>query len=362
MRLIFQLWVSLLKYNHSDQKAKLYFEQALARMKELQIAPTPSMYELWYVHFSAENPELSHAIDMAEREGAVSESKCFELYRAYLSREQRIHQVQEAGEQIQTTIRDVNELVADVSESTSQFGKTLNKVTTKLEVSDYSQEEIKSFLKDVGADTKQLLDKNKRLEKELSKQADAMVNLQMNLEYAQREMMLDGLTNIANRKAFDQRISGLVEKAERGDTPTFSLVFMDIDYFKAFNDQYGHQVGDQVLKLVARTLVEGLKGKDFVARYGGEEFAVLLPETNQHAAQRVAENLREAVAAKEVVNRTSGKALGRITMSGGVTEFFRGDNPDDMLERADKALYGAKHKGRNNIQVAEISLVRENKG
>lgn len=351
-----------MKYTHSEKKAKGYFEQVVAQVEGLGLALTPNMYELWYVHYSGENPELSHAIEMFEREGPLTESKCESLYNQYVHHDRRITMVQEAGEQIQTTIRDMNEMVVDVGHSTSRYNETLTNVSTKFETETYSQEEIKGVLKGVVDDTRDLMDKNKKLEQELVKQSVAMANLQQDLETAQREVMLDGLTGIANRKAFDQRMDEMLHRAERGETPTFSLAFMDIDHFKAFNDQYGHQVGDQVLKLVARTLLESLKGKDFVARYGGEEFAILLPETNQHAAHRAAENLREAVAAKEVINRATGKAMGRITMSGGVTEFFRGDSADDMMERSDKALYAAKNKGRNNVQLAEVALARENKG
>ena len=345
-------------HNHSDKKAKEYFQQAMERMQSLEIAPTPVMYELWYVYCSGENPALSHAVEMAENDGALSEVECLKLHQEYLSHDRRINVVQEAGEQIQTTIRDVNDLVSDVSDLTGKYSDTLNEVTDRLEGHDYTQEEIQGFLAGIAEDTKTILEKNTNLESELAKQAEAMAELQGDLDRAQREMMLDSLTNIANRKAFDQKVSALVEEARADEEASFSMIFMDIDHFKAFNDQYGHQVGDQVLRLVARTLIDGLKGQDFVARYGGEEFVILLPHTNQHGAQRVGDNLREAVAAKEVINRGTGRSMGRITLSGGVTEFYNEDTVDDMIERADEALYMAKNKGRNMICQAKITVAR----
>ncbi len=104
----------------------------------------------------------------------------------------------------------------------------------------------------------------------------------------------------------------MISLSEKDNNMTFSLILMDIDHFKSFNDNYGHQVGDQVLRLVARTLLDGIKGRDFVARYGGEEFAILLPDTNQNAAQQVANALRNAVANKQVVNKNSGKKWGAL--------------------------------------------------
>ena len=132
----------------------------------------------------------------------------------------------------------------------------------------------------------------------------------------------------------------------------FSLIIIDIDHFKAFNDKYGHQIGDQVLRLVALTLVDEVKGQDMAARYGGEEFTIILPVPTVKQRRYVAENLRRAVERKEVMNRATGEEFGPNYFSLGVAEYFPEETAEDLIRRADRALYTSKHKGRNQISMA----------
>ena len=168
--------------------------------------------------------------------------------------------------------------------------------------------------------------------------------------------MTDGLTGLANRKAFDHAIQRVAEETMLAGG-VFTLLMVDIDHFKSFNDNYGHQVGDQVLRLVARTLTDGVKGRDVAARYGGEEFGILLPDTALQAGVVVGNALRKAIATKDVINRANGERLARITMSVGVAEFSHGESVTDLIERADAALYTAKHNGRNQVAAAPTPAV-----
>jgi diguanylate cyclase len=123
----------------------------------------------------------------------------------------------------------------------------------------------------------------------------------------------------------------------------------DIDHFKNFNDKYGHLTGDQVLRLVALSVKQNVKGQDTVARYGGEEFVVALPNTELRSAFTVADHIRRAVMTKELVKRSSGERLGRITISIGVALFRPDDTAQTLIDRADKCLYAAKRNGRNRV-------------
>lgn len=177
------------------------------------------------------------------------------------------------------------------------------------------------------------------------------------LEESNRELQrlssLDGLTGIANRRQFDKILDQEWQRALR-NCAELSLIMIDIDYFKLFNDSYGHQAGDDCLKGVALALARIVhRPSDIVARYGGEEFAVVLPETDTLGAQRVAEKMREAVSRLNVRHEAS-KVSDKVTLSIGVSSMSPrgGDNPDILLAAADDALYRAKHAGRNRVEVA----------
>jgi diguanylate cyclase len=135
--------------------------------------------------------------------------------------------------------------------------------------------------------------------------------------------------------------------AEDGEAVT--LLLCDIDHFKNFNDTWGHQTGDQVLRLVAHCLSENVKGRDTAARYGGEEFAVLLRGTGLEAATMVANQIRTTVETKKLVKKSTGDILGAITISIGVAQFAPGETAESAIRRADSCLYGAKHSGRNLV-------------
>jgi diguanylate cyclase (GGDEF)-like protein len=177
------------------------------------------------------------------------------------------------------------------------------------------------------------------------------------LEEANRKLerlsFLDGLTNIANRRRFDEYLGLEWRRAQREQTPV-SLILVDVDFFKLFNDHYGHEAGDEVLKRVAATL-DATVGRpaDLVARYGGEEFVVVLPGTDVQGAARLAERLRAAVAAMEIPHAQS-RTAPHVTISLGVATIVpaREGAPEGLVTAADQALYEAKREGRNRLAVA----------
>jgi two-component system, chemotaxis family, response regulator WspR len=178
----------------------------------------------------------------------------------------------------------------------------------------------------------------------------------------QRLTHLDGLTGVANRRRFDEFLDSEWRRARRNGLP-LSLALMDIDYFKRFNDTYGHQGGDECLRQVASALASAVRrAGDLLARYGGEEFAVILPEIPHAGACTVARALHQAVVARELPHAASAVAS-HVTISLGIVTVRPKDLPEEtgarLVALADEALYQAKREGRNRVVPHPASHVAE---
>ena len=182
-----------------------------------------------------------------------------------------------------------------------------------------------------------------RMIQSLSQKVEAM---NKDLVTAKEEVLIDGLTQIYNRKAFDKKVGNAFIKKPIKKNP-FTLVMVDIDYFKRINDGYGHTVGDEVLKKVASTIKQSFRLNDFVARYGGEEFSVMIDRIDRHYILDVCERLRAAI---EAMNFTINSKRIPTTASIGIAFSSQTDTSRTLIERADRALYLAKQSGRNIVK------------
>jgi diguanylate cyclase (GGDEF)-like protein len=193
---------------------------------------------------------------------------------------------------------------------------------------------------------------------EMDKKNRELTETRRQLEHRNRDLerisALDTLTQIANRRRFDAVLRQEWRRSARDDSP-LSLVFCDIDYFKRFNDTYGHQAGDECLVRVAQAMEETLnRPADLVARYGGEEFIALLVDTGLEGARMLAERMRSRVETLKVEHRASGVAS-HLTVSLGVASVVPKPavRPEDLVDLADRALYAAKEGGRNRVITAD---------
>ncbi len=187
-----------------------------------------------------------------------------------------------------------------------------------------------------------------QLKNKLQQMEDETRELKQQIEKEREQTLKDALTGVANRLAYEERLSLELANFRRNKTP-FTLVVWDIDFFKKVNDNYGHAAGDQVLKLVASILSQNLRETDFFARYGGEEFVCLLPDTDINGAQLITDKLREQIAQTQFHFREQPV---KVTVSAGFAEVRPDESGEALFIRADKALYHAKENGRNKCVAA----------
>lgn len=199
----------------------------------------------------------------------------------------------------------------------------------------------------------QLAEANEQLKADLAAAQERLKQQEKEIASRTYEARTDQLTGLANRRAFDEQLARRVDEWWRRDTP-LSLMLIDVDHFKQFNDTHGHKAGDRVLSGVAQVLRDTMREMDLVARYGGEEFAVILPSTNASEAERAVLRVLSAVTAS--VFRYDNLDL-KVTVSIGLAEAMQGDDLESLVRRADEALYDSKEAGRNcgHLHVGEGS-------
>ncbi|HYH85116.1 MAG TPA: diguanylate cyclase, partial [Pyrinomonadaceae bacterium] len=187
-----------------------------------------------------------------------------------------------------------------------------------------------------------------RLKRERDRLRQRAEELRQRAEAASEMSMTDALTGLLNRYGLHRSLQRELSEARRYARPLACLL-LDIDFFKSVNDNYGHAAGDAALMQTARVLTEAVRGSDVVCRYGGEEFLVLVPETNLEGATALAEKIRVAVASRVFGD---GERVFPLTLSVGAAELRSDESGNDMIARADEALYQAKQAGRNRVEAA----------
>ena len=341
-------------YQESAQKSLAYANAAIDTMTREGIAATPPNFMTWYKYHAGDNPDLCRTLDVLLSNGLrFTAERSAELFEHFFGDDTDSATVQAVGTRIEAAVGRIMDAIGDAGDDAEKFGDALETFSGQLEKGERPAN-LRAAIGTVLHETRQMEARNKKLEERLTVSSSEITELRQRLRDTRIEAMTDSLTELTNRKHFDIRLRELaVEAVEHGER--LSVLLIDIDHFKQFNDEHGHQVGDHALKLVALSIRANVKERDVTARYGGEEFAVILRGTMLDEAEIVAERLRDAVASRQFVRTDTGQSLGTVTMSIGVAEYRYGEPLSELIERADQALYLGKGGGRNRV-VSELAL------
>ena len=325
-----------------------FAEIALQQIRALRQPALPRNFEIWYQYATGYSPELNRAINqMLAQKISLSDADIDQIYTTYVAPNRADERVDAVGSRMMSEIRQVLDMIDTAAGSATSYSASLADASQELQgASDGASLRVVIERLVVGA--KEMETNNKKLEARLSSSRQEIEQLQQNLEVVRTESLTDPLTTLANRKFFDTELAKAIARGKQSGEP-LSLLMCDVDHFKSFNDKFGHVTGDQVLRLVAMSVKQNVKGQDIAARYGGEEFAIALPETALRSATTVADHIRRAVMTKELMKRSTGEKLGRVTISIGVALLRSDDSAQSLIERADGCLYAAKRNGRNRV-------------
>jgi diguanylate cyclase len=244
--------------------------------------------------------------------------------------------------QVASEVQALEGVVENTGEGSTDFTQLRSLLKTKLDSIGRRLQEFRKRETDYARETRERSEKMRVRIEQLESEAHS---LHQRLQEEKRAAMLDPLTQVCNRLAWEQRIAEEMERWQRHAQPT-CIATWDVDHFKHINDSYGHTAGDKVLKVIAECLSKKIRTVDFLARYGGEEFVTILPNTTLENGMAIVDRIREAVS--EIGFHFSGKRI-VITISCGITALREGDSANAAFERADQAMYRAKQQGRNRV-------------
>ena len=336
-----------MRYDDSIDDSRQYLRLALERIGKHGLPTDPMNYCIWYEYASGKNGKLNNAIDgHVEKEGGLTAQVSRQIFNQYIAGETEMvntlvrNELKKVFSEIMGAIRTTNQ---HFSESESHL-ETINDAL----LPNLSEADVERIVDRIKLEIKNLESSSASFKTQLQQATHEIDQLKTKMARYRIEALKDPLTRIDNRRGFEKKMTENIGKAKATGT-SLCMIIADIDHFKQINDNHGHLVGDNVIRMVAAAIKDSVKGRDMVARVGGEEFAILLPDTPFDGAMKLAENVRLTFERLDLKKKNTGQSLGKITLSFGVTRFQTDETAEDFFNRADEALYQSKNSGRNRV-------------
>lgn len=333
---------------HADRDYSFALAQRVQElMRDYGPSATPRAYTVWYSYVAGEHPLMNDAIKrLIAQNQTLTESETDALFEQHLAGGRLAHMAGETSATVLSEIAGVMEMLDLSVGSAAAYNASLSSLSQDLTQNAITRERVREIVGTVVAKTREVATNNRVLEARMRESRAEIEMLREKLEATRLESLTDPLTGLSNRKHFEEVLRASVEAAAQTGT-AMSLIVLDIDFFKRFNDLYGHLTGDQVLRLVAIVMRESAGKQATLSRFGGEEFGIVLSGLDRAEARTIAEAVRQSVMGRDLVKRSTGESLGRVSVSVGVAAHKTGDTPVSLLERADLCMFAAKRAGRN---------------
>ncbi len=342
-----------MEYHDSIEKSAEYLRLALAQMTKQAAGLHPVSYAVWYEYVAGINPSLRQSVDELTQGGKVLDDAAVDkLYRDHIAEIDETT-AQRISQGIEKVMGDISTSTAQAAGEAGQFGQMLKRWSDDVAMGKLTPT-LSHGIADLLRNSRDMQQTVQTLNDRLDVSHREVEDLRKEVRRAREDAMNDGLTGLANRRSFDAALTQSIA-ATAADMNGLSLLMADIDKFKRINDNYGHLFGDKVIRSIATILRDNVKGKDLAARYGGEEFVVILPETSLEGARSLAENIRKIVANCRIKRVGSDEIIANITISIGIASWLPGETEQQLIARADNALYQSKEQGRNRVTVAATS-------
>lgn len=323
-------------------------KKAVPLMMKYKVPTTPINYALWYNYVANDIPQLNIELDnLLAQNNLCSPVETETLYRQFVADESESSAWQ-LRQNLEKMLLQLDKSIVDTHSDTTKFQDAFDKTFSEVSLAEeqnWSVDEVISLLKKIEGDSHDMNRSTKFFSDSLAAAKNEISALKQELQKSQQQALYDSLTGLLNRYSFDLEIDHLLQHESQG----LCLIIADIDKFKLLNDQWGHLLGDQVLKVVSKKLADSMRNGAKAYRFGGEEFVILLPKSNLRIARHFAESLRKLIEKISIKDKRTGQMINSITLSFGVVEYQNDEHLSAFIARADDYLYEAKRLGRNRV-------------
>lgn len=317
----------------------------LGVLERANVPPVPALYRLIYDYVAGVRGLLASRVDDILGEGGDVAGR---LYTEFVAPYETNETLERATQRITERLRALDVLIVESLSAAEQQSVALRGAGAELGGDQIGAALLQEWVERLEVTNRGMRRSTTKLERELIEATTELQTMRDDIRLVKENMTRDPLTGLANRSGLDTAMQRAMLARSDSERP-LSCAMVDIDHFKSLNDRYGHQVGDEVLRIVARAILVSVRGGDVVGRPGGDEFLVIFPNAELTDARELGERIRASVAQSDLRAVMGEAVLGGITASIGVALLREGDSITGLVQRADGCLYEAKQHGRNRV-------------